>query len=326
MGRLNAVALVDKGDNPSATVAIHKRADVAKGPGATFAEVRGQQRVQDEVWQLSRDLVAAIQNALTDDDVEGDRGELVRQSLDQFVAAVKEALPMWLEGKAVEKGKEPKMEANEKVGLFKSLMQALGIGKDDVAKALEGDVSTETKTETKATETATAETATTAKAAAPSADSVSKADFEALQKRLEEAEKRATETTELAKRLEMEKRTAEFVQKAAALSHLPVKPDAFGVVLRKVHDGEKLSEDEEKELHRVLAAANETARVGKLFAEVGSDAGEGTAIAKAHAKADELMTADTKLTREQALARVFEADAQLMQAYEAEEQQLRAGR
>lgn len=146
------------------------------------------------------------------------------------------------------------------------------------------------------------------------------ADVAAIEKRIEEAEKRAQQAEERVAKLELERRTAEHVRKAAALAHLPIKPEEFGIVLRKVHDGEALTEAERQELDRVLTAANETARASALFAEIGSGASaEGSATAKAEARADALRKAEPKLTREQALAKVYREDPDLRRDCEREE-------
>src|SRR3990167_6420984 len=76
-------------------------------------------------------------------------------------------------------------------------------------------------------------------------ETVSKAEVEALTKRLEDAEKRArdaeakaTETEALAKRLEHEKRRTVFIAKAQALSSLPgVTGDDTGALLHEIADG-----------------------------------------------------------------------------------------
>ena len=195
----------------------------------------------------------------------------------------------------IAKRAEEPMEKTEKVGLFKQLAQALGLTEADV------------KVEPKKDEPVN-----------------NKAEIEAIAKRVEEAEKRAKDAEQEVAKLRLDARTAEFTRKAETLyTSLPGKAAEKATVLRKVADGEKLTDDEQKLLEKMLRAGNEAMAQG-LFEEIGSDAApaSGTAAARANAKAAELRKADPKLSEAAALAQVYKSDSKLMREVEREEQEV----
>jgi hypothetical protein len=155
---------------------------------------------------------------------------------------------------------------------------------------------------------------------------VSKAELDALRKQLDDAETARKASDERVAKLELERRTDTFIAKARTFTHLPIDAAKFGVILRKIADGEKLTDEELQEHERVFASANEASRTGKLFAEVGSPAAAGSAAARAEAEAQKLRSADPKLTQEQALAKVYRADPALRREAEDEERAARAQR
>lgn len=118
MRKLTALAVVDRPDNPTATVAVLKRAP------ETFAGVRAGRAARDELYQFTHDFADSVDRILSADDVE-DAGALVERSLAEFVAAVKAALPGWLA--AVAKREQPEPDAEEAVRkLFRALAAAAG--------------------------------------------------------------------------------------------------------------------------------------------------------------------------------------------------------
>ena len=144
----------------------------------------------------------------------------------------------------------------------------------------------------------------------------------AVAKRLEETEKRAKDAEDRIQRMETERRTAEYVAKAAGYTHLPVKPGEFGVILRKIADGEKLTAEEATEHERVLAAANEATRAGKLFAEIGADGdAETSATARVNKLADGIRKATPKLSAAEARAQVYQENPDLVSEVEDEDRQ-----
>ena len=203
----------------------------------------------------------------------------------------------------------PDAQKAEAVGLLTKLAQFLGLADEDVTKATNptgGDPVAEPKDTPQDTP---------AEPVAP--EGVSKAEIEAMQKRLEDAEKRATEADERVAKLETERRTAEFVKRAEGYASIPVEAPKFGPILMKAADA--LTDEERDELYRVLDAANEAARVGKLFSEAGNDMPEGSARAQVTAKAEEIRKADPKLTLEQAKRQVYRDNPELAEQEAAED-------
>ena len=316
--RIERVALVDKGDNPTADIVIHKRTSEPAAPAAqqaqadgwgrrfmaavgrrlgwkpseiakamdeavTFDAVRGAQKASEEIWRFTDALCMAIRNALESN--ETDKAALVSASLDQFTTAMKEALPAWLSGEGVEKtGTE-------------------GVAMADDKTKVGGEAGP---------------------VVAPPADAVTKAEMEALSKRVTEAEAKQKEAEAKVQKMETEKRDGEFIAKALALRSLPQDATKFGPILRKIADA--LTAEEFTEVERVLAAANEVARVGKLFDEVGSAGEAGSAAARVQAEADKLKAGDPKLTDDAAKSMVYKRAPTLMREVEAEEQELRQRR
>jgi chromosome segregation ATPase len=137
------------------------------------------------------------------------------------------------------------------------------------------------------------------------------ADAQALAERLEKAEKNAASERD-------ERLSKEFVTKAEAFKALPVKATEFGAVLKSA--SEKLSKDEYEHLEGVLKAADEQIAAGDLFKEQGrgGTSMQDGALAEATEKAQELRKADSTLSAEQALDRVFQNDRALQERYLAE--------
>ena len=110
--------------------------------------------------------------------------------------------------------------------------------------------------------------------------------------------------------------TREFGEKAKAYGSLNMNADELGGLLKR--SSESLSAEDYGKLEQTLAAANAQAESAKLFASHGSETPEANgAVAQVKAKADELMAADPKLTRSQAIDRVMQANPKLYEAYSA---------
>lgn len=111
-----------------------------------------------------------------------------------------------------------------------------------------------------------------------------------------------------------DRRTKEFIAKAAEFDKLPIKAEEYGPVLKKLHDTDK--ELYEKQLD-ILKAANEGN--AKLFEEAGA-AGEGTLETepekKLKAKADAIMKEDKSgMTPEQAYDQAMRENPELYQEH-----------
>lgn len=150
------------------------------------------------------------------------------------------------------------------------------------------------------------------------------------EKEVEEAKKRAAgdpvvkalqaTNEELTKRLavlEGDKTAADFAKRATDLG----LPAAHGEVMRKAYGGDAEAQKKHDELLKGMA---EQIRTGKVFVELGNNRsgnGAGTAYDALMAKAQELRKTETKLTIEQAFAKVYEdsANSDLVQKHKSEE-------
>lgn len=172
--------------------------------------------------------------------------------------------------------------------------------------------------ETRKADVAKAEKAAAEKAAA---DAKAKADVEKsdLEKRLEKAEADAKAAKDAAT-AEIEKReTAECVKKAESYATLALKADADGALFYRLQKA--LPEADVARVHEILAAADEAARVGKVFGEKGTGTPKpvaGSAEEQLYAKADELRKADATLSREAAIAKACDLYPDVRRAYNAE--------
>lgn len=156
-------------------------------------------------------------------------------------------------------------------------------------------------------------------------EQVSKAEFDKMAEKLAalEAENtaakaEATAQAETVAKMAMEKRDAEFAVRAEGYAPLPLKAAEFAPILRKCAD--VLTEDENKELDRVLSAAAAMAKAGNITTEIGSGAqDEGTAAAKVASKLDELKKAHPAKSDAQLRTMIWKADPGLRRAYEDEQ-------
>lgn len=134
------------------------------------------------------------------------------------------------------------------------------------------------------------------------------------------------ENAELRKRLDavdLEKAQADFAKRAA---NLGLTQAGDGELMRKAYAGDKEAQAGfEKRQAEVTAALKAQADTGALFQTFGksgtTDAANGNAYSTLMAKAEELRKTETKLSKEQAFAKVYTdpANAQLKKQYESEE-------
>ncbi len=308
---------------------VGKAVDEATTFDEQMAEER-LRRVDTEVWEYVGALQDAILATLRDDSA--DREATMLDSLEQFVAAVKEALPTWLAGETVNKlgssgadGRvlrpEKTYDGSESISEADRRREGHDVGDidkealaDDVRRHVEELEKRVTEAEGRA-EKAEAELAKGRKD--DDEDDVWKGVPPEIRKRVEAAEKRAAEAEEVAKRERDRRVTREFVEKARGYRGLPVEPDEFGPLLKAV--SEKAPEEYEK-LEEVLRAADEAIASGRLFDEVGRSGPSrgGDAYAKLEAAAAELRKADPELTKEQAIVKAAEQHPELAEAYRKE--------
>lgn len=130
------------------------------------------------------------------------------------------------------------------------------------------------------------------------------------------AEERATAAEAIAKAERDYRLEREFVAKAHELNHLPVTAEEFGIVLKNAADG--LSESDFDALWQVLTAANSNIEKSGIFSEVGKSVDDnttGSPMALVEKAAVLLMKDNPNLSKEQAIAKAVEADANLYNQY-----------
>ena len=128
------------------------------------------------------------------------------------------------------------------------------------------------------------------------------------------AQERAEAAESIAKEERDHRVTQEYIAKAKSLVNLPVSPDEFGPVLKRVH--ESLPEEDVEILTKALSAANESIAHAGTFTEIGKRGIEGyESVSKAEGLAKEMVEKNTDLTEEQALSKVFEERPDLYDEY-----------
>jgi len=140
---------------------------------------------------------------------------------------------------------------------------------------------------------------------------------DAVAKRLDDAEKRASEAEQKIAKLESEKRAALFLTKAQQFKHLPeFTADDFGSILAKID--EALEPAEFERLEKVLRGANEAVRQSVLLKEIGSGSGYGSKAAEVKAEVEKIRATDSTLSPEQAERKVFKDNPALYAAVQDE--------
>jgi len=150
-------------------------------------------------------------------------------------------------------------------------------------------------------------------------DDVLKGLPEAVRKMVEDSQKRAEEAEKIAKQVQDEALTREYVTKAQAFTNLTMDVEKVGPVLKRIASA---SAEDYAEVEAILKAANELVSKNTLIMkELGSgssDAG-GDAWAKIEAQAQELVTKSADgLTKEQAILKVLRDNPDLYTEYQKE--------
>lgn len=140
---------------------------------------------------------------------------------------------------------------------------------------------------------------------------------EPVRKMVEEANKRAEEAEEIAKAERETRLKQEYIAKAKQLSALGIKPEEFGLVLKKVAEA---CPEEYVKLEAVLKAANNAIETSGLFKAYGSNGeGEGSsAWDRIVKKAEEVRKSDPNMTLESAISKVMHENPQLYEEYRKE--------
>lgn len=129
------------------------------------------------------------------------------------------------------------------------------------------------------------------------------------------AEQRAQHAEEIAKAERDHRLTEEYVAKARAYTNLPVEPQEFGGVLKRLH--ESMAEEDVATIEKALSTANETA--GRIFAfdEIGkSGTGENEPVSKIDQEARTLIEkSGNEMSIEQAREQVMATNPGLYEEY-----------
>ena len=147
---------------------------------------------------------------------------------------------------------------------------------------------------------------------------------ELMKRNTEQAAELAALTADLKKSNDDRANERWIVKVAAEYKSLPVKPDTFGPLLKRAEA--TLTAEDFIELTRVLKVGDTALKTSNLFKEQGSgghDAG-GDALARVNAAATELRKSDSNLSRQQAVAKVLEANPALYAEYQADRRAARS--
>ena len=137
-----------------------------------------------------------------------------------------------------------------------------------------------------------------------------------LKKAADDATKRADAAEKMAKAERDNRLTAEFITKARSLDGLAIEHEPVAKALREM--AEKVSKDANEAIWKALSAANEQAKTGVLFDEIGSagpgsrDGEPGDQLEKTARK---LMAADKDLDYPSALVKAVADDPSLYVEY-----------
>lgn len=301
--KLNSVDFVPKGANQHADIELFKSAPevparegvfksfvdwLTKGAPETFDQTKAQKRIREKLRQFSYALDDSFESILESDMSADDKKAMLRESLDQFRAAVDNmidgaagsgpAIPPALdEGAApdVDKARCKKMNidksrltAEEQATLDALLAKGAG---SDPSSAQDDDIY---------------------KGLHPAV----KAELERLRKAVDAQEDRELEA--VAKKYEA----------------IGKKPEELVPVLKSLKGTPAYDE-----MISVMDAAVDAVEKSALFTEIGKTGhGTGDAMKQASEKAAEIMKADPKLTHAQALDKVFEMNPELAAQVEKE--------
>lgn len=127
---------------------------------------------------------------------------------------------------------------------------------------------------------------------------------------IEKAEKDAEEAAKIAKAERDARLDREFISKAEAMPMLSEDKTALGGLLRRI--SEALTTEDAEAVTKVLTAANAQIEKGNLFTEFGSGGAPTTVSKSVESAAEELRKQDPTLTIEQAQAKVYETNPDLL--------------
>lgn len=297
--KLTSVDFVPKGANQHADIELFKSAPEAperegffksfvdwltKGSPETVTQVINAKEIRSRMWDYSHALDDSFESILESDMSADDKKAMMRESLDQFRAAMDGMIDGVTKTEPAAPAAEPAAEPD--------------VDKARCEKEMNID-----KSKLTAEEQATLDALLAKSAGQEEQDDIYKgihpevkAELERLRKMADDAENRELEA--VAKKYEV----------------IGKKADELIPVLKSLKGTGAYSE-----LLSVMDAAVDAVEKSALFTEIGKmGRGAGDAMRRANAKAAELMAADSKLTHAQALDRVFQNDPELAAQVEKE--------
>lgn len=137
-------------------------------------------------------------------------------------------------------------------------------------------------------------------------DSIAKAE-----RLVKQANERAEEAERIAKAERDHRLNQEYIAKARSFANLPVSPEEFGPVLKRLH--ESMDEADVAAIEKALSTANET--TANFFGEVGKRGDNFLATDRLDGIAKSLIEKNDGMTMEQARAKALEADPSLYDEY-----------
>ena len=302
--KLNSVDFVPKGANQHADIELFKSAPevparegvfksfvdwLTKGAPETFDQTKAQKRIREKLRQFSYALDDSFESILESDMGADDKKTMLRESLDQFCAAVDNMI----DGAA---GNSP------------AIPPALDEGADpDVDKARCKKGMNIDKSKLTAEEQATLD-ALLAKGAGSDPSSAQDGD---IYKGLHPAVKAELERLRKAVDAQEDRELEAVAKKYEAIGK---KPEELVPVLKSLKGTPAYDE-----MISVMDAAVDAVEKSALFTEIGKTGhGTGDAMKQASEKAAEIMKADPGLTHAQALDKVFEMNPELAAQVEKE--------
>lgn len=142
----------------------------------------------------------------------------------------------------------------------------------------------------------------------PEQEALSKAD-PVLRGLIEKAQKDAEESQKIAKAERDARVQREMISKAETLPMISTDKNALAGILREISD--KLEAETVEKLDTLLKAANNQIAEGNLFKSSGLGGGDTTVSSEVEGRAQQIMKNDPKISRDEAIVRVYQEDPKL---------------
>lgn len=307
------------------TIAKIKEPLAKSDEAKTFGQVLPGELVMADWWRFGDALCTALRSILSSTEADAVKLQLAATSLEEFknvmtarvvasIAATTAAVGSLLKGEpivpppapeTVKKG-DPAVSGTDNT-ITDTLTKAATV--EDVIKALPAPA-------------AALVTAAIAKGAAPAEDPIAKAigDNPVLKAQFEALQNAADEATAIAKAEQELRKTADRITIAKAdFNNLPTTPENIAGILKAM---ETMDEPVRKTLTEVLKAGNDAIGKNVLGGEIGKSGDgltAGNAEARVLAKSEEFRKANTSLSKEQAITKVYREHPDLYAAVRKEQ-------